>query len=127
MAAGSGAEGRSDVFRVMSLLSLIACLAGTPLRQAEAAHDLARSIDELGEGALVEEVDGGVGDDANVALKACISEAPTADLGGPGGWALAIPPDFGVAGTARAGAVEVVPRTPADQGDRLAWSRRFRC
>ena len=48
----------------MSLLCLIAALAGAPLRQAEAAGDLARSLAERDGGDLVEEVDGGVGDDS---------------------------------------------------------------
>ncbi len=48
----------------MFLLCLTAALAGTPLRQAEAAGDLARSLAELDGGDLVEEVDGGVGDDS---------------------------------------------------------------
>jgi hypothetical protein len=48
----------------MLLLCLIAALAGTPLRQAEAAGDLARSLAELEGGGVVEEIDGGVGDDA---------------------------------------------------------------
>jgi hypothetical protein len=54
-----------DVWRsVMVLLCLIAALAGTPLRQAEAAGDLARSLAELDGGSVVEEIDGGVGDDS---------------------------------------------------------------
>jgi hypothetical protein len=48
----------------MFLLCLIAALAGTPLRQAEAAGDLARSLAELDGGGPVEEIDGGVGDDS---------------------------------------------------------------
>ena len=51
----------------MLLLCLTAALSGTPLRQAEAASDLARSLAELGEG-HVEEIDGGVGDDVDVAV-----------------------------------------------------------
>ena len=48
----------------MLLLCLIAALAGSPLRQAEAAGDLARSLAELDGGDVIEAVDGGVGDDA---------------------------------------------------------------
>ena len=48
----------------MSVLCLIAALAGSPLRQAEAAGDLARSLSELDGGAVIEEIDGGVGDDS---------------------------------------------------------------
>ena len=51
----------------MLLLCLIAVLSGTPLRQAEAASDFARSRAELGQD-HVETIDGGVGDDAEVAV-----------------------------------------------------------
>jgi hypothetical protein len=51
----------------MLLLCLIAALSGTPLRQAEAASDFARSRDELGQD-HIEMIDGGVGDDAEVAV-----------------------------------------------------------
>jgi len=47
----------------MFLLCLIAALSGTPLRQAEAASDFARSLGELRQGTLFETIDGGVGDD----------------------------------------------------------------
>ncbi|MDR3639674.1 MAG: hypothetical protein P4L84_38090 [Isosphaeraceae bacterium] len=45
-------------------MCLIAALAGTPLRQAEAADDLASSLAELAGGHVVEMIDGGVGDDS---------------------------------------------------------------
>ncbi|WP_165223353.1 hypothetical protein [Aquisphaera insulae] len=48
------------------LLSMLAALAGTPLRQAEAASDLARSLAELIQPADIEAPDGGVGDDAGL-------------------------------------------------------------
>jgi len=51
----------------MLLLCLIAALSGTPLRQAEAASDFARSRAELGQD-YVETIDGSVGDDAEVAV-----------------------------------------------------------
>jgi hypothetical protein len=51
----------------MLLLCLIAALSGTPLRQAEAASDFARSRAELGQ-EHVETIDGGIGDDAEVAV-----------------------------------------------------------
>ncbi|MDB5351413.1 MAG: hypothetical protein JWN86_2660 [Planctomycetota bacterium] len=60
----------------MLLLSLIAALAGTPLRIAEAADDLAGSLAELGGGAGLEEVDGGVGDDSDATIRAEIAHAP---------------------------------------------------
>ena len=62
--------------RLMFLLSLLAALAGTPLRQAEAAGDLARSLAEVGCGDVLEPADGGVGDDAGDTLKADASPAP---------------------------------------------------
>ena len=52
---------------LMLVLCLIAASSGTPLRQAEAASDFARSLAELGEG-HVETIDGGVGDDAEIAV-----------------------------------------------------------
>src|SRR5947209_894402 len=51
----------------MLLLCLIAALSGTPLRQAEASSDFARSRAEPGQD-HVETIDGGVGDDAEVAV-----------------------------------------------------------
>jgi hypothetical protein len=51
----------------MLLLCLIAALSGTPLRQAEAASDFARSRAELGQD-HIEMIDGGVGDDVEVAV-----------------------------------------------------------
>lgn len=48
------------------MLSLIAALTGTPLRQAEAAADLSRSLAVLFESANLGTPDGGVGDDSGV-------------------------------------------------------------
>jgi hypothetical protein len=60
----------------MLLLSLIAALCGTPLRQAEAASDLARSLAEVGDQDILEPEDGGIGDDSGVTIKAgCESPA----------------------------------------------------
>jgi hypothetical protein len=53
--------------RVAVLLSLFIALTGTPLRQAEAAADLVRSLAEVFEPANLESPDGGVGDDAGEA------------------------------------------------------------
>jgi hypothetical protein len=47
-------------------MTLIAALTGTPLRQAEAADDLRRSMLELQTTAHIEIPDGGVGDDSGV-------------------------------------------------------------
>jgi hypothetical protein len=52
----------------MFVLSLIAALAGTPLREAEAANDFARSFGENGHGDAIETIDGGVGDDTEVTI-----------------------------------------------------------
>lgn len=58
------------MFRSLLLLCLTATLAGPFLRAWEGADDLARSLAELGQPALMEEVDGGVGDDAGAAVLA---------------------------------------------------------
>ena len=52
----------------MFLLCLIAALSGTPLRQAEAADDFARTFGECGQGDALHTVDGGVGDDKEVSI-----------------------------------------------------------
>ena len=52
--------------RMAALLILIAALTGTPLRQAEAAADLCRSLVESVEPAELATPDGGVGDDSEV-------------------------------------------------------------
>ena len=53
----------------MFLLCLIAALSGTPLRQAEAANDFARSFGELwARASVIETIDGGVGDDAEASI-----------------------------------------------------------
>jgi hypothetical protein len=60
----------------MFALSLIAALAGTPLRLAEAAYDMAREVAELGVGDGLEVPDGGVGDDSGATIKSDITHAP---------------------------------------------------
>ena len=52
----------------MFLLCLIAALSGTPLRQAEAASDFARSHGESGQGQAIELIDGGIGDDSGATI-----------------------------------------------------------
>jgi hypothetical protein len=65
----------------MFLMCLIAALSGTPLRQAEAASDLARALAESGRGDDIEVPDGGVGDDSEAAVKAESTEVSgTIDL-----------------------------------------------
>jgi hypothetical protein len=63
------------VRRPMFLLSMIVVLAGTPLRLAEAAGDLARSMEETDDGWNIDEVDGGVGDDSGATIKADVAHA----------------------------------------------------
>ncbi len=60
----------------MLVLCLIAALSGTPLRQAEAADDFARSITELGHEDTIETLDGGVGDDAEVSILKAANDSP---------------------------------------------------
>src|SRR4051812_8046257 len=59
-------RGWSRMRRLAALMTLIAALTGTPLRQAEAADDLCRSMIELLQTANLEIPDGGVGDDSGV-------------------------------------------------------------
>jgi hypothetical protein len=60
--------------RTMFVLCLLASLSGTPLRQAEAASDFARSIADFGQDGGVETIDGGIGDDQDVSLLKAGSE-----------------------------------------------------
>jgi hypothetical protein len=55
---------------------LIAVFSGPLLRQAEGALDLTRSLAELGCPPLVEELDGGVGDDAGSTILSSRIGAP---------------------------------------------------
>jgi hypothetical protein len=52
----------------MLLFCMIAALSGTPLRQAEAASDFARSHGEFGPGDVIETIDGGTGDDKEASI-----------------------------------------------------------
>jgi hypothetical protein len=52
--------------RLAALMTLIAAVTGTPLRQAEAADDLCRSLMKFFQPASLEMPDGGVGDDSGV-------------------------------------------------------------
>jgi hypothetical protein len=54
--------------RAVALIALIATFSGPLLREAEGAEDLARSLAELSRGLLVEEVDGGIGDDSGATI-----------------------------------------------------------
>jgi len=52
----------------MVVLSLIAVLSGTPLRQVAAADDYARSIDAYGQSHVLDTPDGEVGDDKDLSV-----------------------------------------------------------
>ena len=56
------------MMRNLAWICLLATLSGPFLREAEGADDLARSLAELGRGVLVEEVDGGIGDDSGATI-----------------------------------------------------------
>jgi hypothetical protein len=60
----------SSFRRLMLLVSLLAAMAATPLRQAEAASDMARGVAEGDEDHSVEPLDGGVGDDSDATIRA---------------------------------------------------------
>jgi hypothetical protein len=66
---------------LMFVLSLIATLAGAPLRAAEAAHDLAICVADLGDGDSLEVPDGGVGDDSGATITSEVAHA-TLNLAG---------------------------------------------
>jgi hypothetical protein len=53
---------------ILLTMSLFAALSGPLMRAAEGADDLARSLAELGCPPLLEETDGGVGDDSGTAV-----------------------------------------------------------
>ena len=53
----------------MFALSMVASLAGTPLRIAEAAHDIGCALADLDDAGAIEIPDGGVGDDSGVTTK----------------------------------------------------------
>ena len=65
----------------MLILSLIVILAGTPLRLAEAASDLAQSLSESAHESSIEVTDGGVGDDSGVSIRSVVIQVPgTSDI-----------------------------------------------
>ena len=69
------------MFRPRFLITLLVALSGTPLRFAEAAEDLARSVAGPVDEGEIEEVDGGVGDESGDVIRASVvheSAAPMA-------------------------------------------------
>jgi hypothetical protein len=68
------------MWRLAPVVTLIAALAGTPLRQAEAADDLCRSVLEMLQPASLETPDGGVGDDLGIGTLSAPPSDSLADL-----------------------------------------------
>jgi hypothetical protein len=68
------------MWRLAALMTLIAALTGTPLRQAEAADDLCRSLLGMFQPASLDIPDGGVGDDSGIGT---LSVPPSSGLTNP--------------------------------------------
>ncbi|MGO9469930.1 MAG: hypothetical protein ACLQIB_35810 [Isosphaeraceae bacterium] len=113
----------------MFLLCLIAALSGTPLRQAEAASDFARSFGELGQGDVIETIDGGVGDDEEASvLKAgsdSYSLAATILLARADVCFTPISPVSFLLRIGDRGWVDLTGSFPARSDRRFAWLQRF--
>lgn len=106
---------------------LIAALTGTPLRQVEAAEDLARSLAQWAGEHVFEVVDGGVGDDAGDTVLNHGSDdflaLPALSSTLSAGWF--VPPAPAPTGAAleRRSRIDQVPT--AAPGRRWAWLQRF--
>jgi hypothetical protein len=72
-------KGVRGLFRPLFLLSMLAALAGTPLRLAEAAHDIACALPDHDRDSAIEIPDGGVGDDSDATVRADVARPPTID------------------------------------------------
>lgn len=107
------------------LLSMLAALAGTPLRQAEAASDLARSLAELLPGTDIEPSDGGVGDDSDVGMLT-VSHCLAADVTAAGPSFLPPPTSSIPTPAAEEGLRERVWWPQARPALRYAWLNVFR-
>ena len=68
------------MFRPWFLVTLLVALSGTPLRFAEAAEDLARSVVGPVDEGEIEEVDGGVGDEPEDLIRASIAHESAAPM-----------------------------------------------
>lgn len=108
------------------LLSLLAALAGTPLRQAEAAADLARSLVEFSHNADFDAPDGGVGDDSDLGTPA-VSHGHAADVAADVALLLLPPPrTFTATPAAREGLWERAWWPQSPPALRFAWLQAFR-
>lgn len=114
--------------RLAALLSLLAALTGTPLRQAEAASDYARAISHRPQPADLQTPDGGVGDDSGVGtLTAMHGDFAAESLLTAGLFIL--PPDLGLPAITPAEAEGLNERVwwpPAPPNIRHAWLQIFR-
>lgn len=113
--------------RLAAWMTLIAALTGTPLRQAEAAVDLCRTMCESQQTADIDTPDGGVGDDSGVGTLSGPLSLSLADLFA---WAvtLLLPPVSAVApATPREVEAlrEVVWWPPNPPNVRHAWLQTF--
>jgi hypothetical protein len=113
--------------RVTVLLSLIAALTGTPLRQAEAASDFSRILASLLQPAQLESPDGGVGDDSGVTLHSGSQASLSVDLT-PSADPLLLPPPliaFALSPEEAVGLRQRVWWPPAPPNIRHAWLQLF--
>ncbi len=108
------------------LLAMLAALAGTPLRIAEAADDLARALAEVAGDSEIEVIDGGVGDDSGATIRGDVAQAPdsSGELLGPVLFLAPDPPGLGLSPESTDG--PTVPRS-ARPPRRFAVLLRFRC
>ncbi len=113
--------------RLAALMTLVAALTGTPLRQAEAAGDFCRSMIEFPQSANMEIPDGGVGDDSGVGT---LSGPHSACVPDPFAWVIPLfLPPISALSPATADQVEalreVVWWPPNPPNIRHAWLQTF--
>lgn len=112
--------------RLAFLFSLLAALTGTPLRHAEAAADLTRTLAESSQAADLEVPDGGVGDDSGVGTLIAPHDLAADSVAGAVLFFLPPPAPFVTSPTADDGLWVRVwwPQSPPTQ--RFAWLQTFR-
>jgi hypothetical protein len=117
--------------RQWAWIALIAALTGSPLRQVEAAEDLARSLAELAHHQGVESVDGGVGDEADVATWRATSGPLAAVATAPGPAAGVEALSTNATGRPATGATAAAVRAEGDPGAEASRRRArlqvYRC
>ncbi len=113
--------------RLAALLSLIAALTGTPLRQAEAASDYARAVSHQCQPSNLQTPDGGVGDDSGVVTLTAMHGDIAAEIS-LAACLFILPPDFGLPAITPAEAEGLNERVwwpPAPPNIRHAWLQVF--